>query len=111
MLNEGYIDVTSGYTGCSLNTAEFILELDINGSGFTQPFYTATTLNDVPQDTLWQSTIEGVLSGITDISLYTISLTDNTIHIESNCEGDYDPLSDANFTLELTIEYDVTCNT
>ena len=111
MLNEGYIDVTSGYTGCSLNTAEFILELDINGSGFTQPFYTATTLNDVPQDTLWQSTIEGVLSGITDISLYTISLTDNTIHIESNCEGDYDPLSDANFTLELTIEYDVTCFT
>lgn len=111
MLNEGYIDVTSGYTGCSLNTAEFILELDINGSGFTQPFYTATTLNDVPQDTLWQSTIEGVLSGITDISLYTISLTDNTIHIESNCEGDYDPLSDANFTLELTIEYDVTCYT
>jgi len=111
MLNEGYIDVTSGYTGCSLNTAEFILELDINGSGYTQTFYTATTLNDVPQDILWQSTIESVLSGITDISLYTISLTDNTIHIESNCEGDYDPLSDANFTLELTIEYDVTCFT
>ena len=111
MLNEGYIDVTSGYTGCSLNTAEFILEMNINGSAFTQTFYTATTLNDVPQDTLWQSTIEGILSGVTDISSYTISLTDNTIHIESNCEGDTDPLADANFTLELTIDYDVTCYT
>ena len=111
MLNEGYIDVTSGYTGCSLNTAEFILEMNINGSAFTQTFYTATTLNDVPQDTVWQSTIEGILSGVTDISSYTISLTDNTIHIESNCEGDTDPLADANFTLELTIDYDVTCYT
>jgi hypothetical protein len=110
MLNEGYLDVTSGYTGCSLNSAEFIMELTINGSAFTNTFYTATTLNDVPQDTLWQSTIEDTLSGIVDISNYTLSLIDNTIHIESNCSGDDDPLSDANFKLELTIEYDVTCN-
>jgi hypothetical protein len=109
MLNEGYIDVTSGYTGCVLNGAEFILDITINGSAFTQTFYTATTLNDVPQDTLWQSTIDGILSGITDISSYSLSLTDNIIHIESNCSGDTDPLANASFNLNLDIEYDITC--
>ena len=111
MLNEGYMDITSGYTGCSFNSAEFISQISINGSAFTQSFYTATTLNDVPQDTLWQSTIESTLSGITEVGIYTINLLNNTLQIKSNCSGDFDPLADAPFSLGLEIVYDVTCLT
>jgi len=109
MLNEGFIDITSGYTNCIFNSAELTCEITINGSAFTETFYTATTLNDIPQDTLWQSTIEGILSGITDIDTYQINLTDNTLTITSTCSGDYDPLSDADFSLGLSIVYDVVC--
>ena len=109
MLNEGFIDLTSGYTNCTFNSAEFICGVNVNGSAFTQSFYTATTLNDIPQDTLWQSTIENILSGIVDISNYTIDIVNNQLQIQSNCSGDYDPLSDADFSLELEIIYDIEC--
>ena len=109
MLNEGYLDITSGYTNCVFNSAELICEIDINGSAFTQTFYTATTLNDVPQDTVWQSVIENILSGIPQIESYEINLLNNTLTIYSNCDGDDDPLGDADFSLGLSIVYDVTC--
>jgi methyltransferase-like protein len=51
----------------------------------------------------------GILSGITDIDTYQINLTDNTLTITSTCSGDYDPLSDADFSLGLSIVYDVVC--
>lgn len=109
MLNEGYLDIISGYTGCSFNSAELICEIDINGSAYTQTFYTATTLNDVPQDSAWQSVIENILSGIPQIESYEINLLNNTLTIYSNCDGDEDPLSDADFSLGFSVVYDVTC--
>jgi hypothetical protein len=115
MLNEGFIDITSGYTDCVFNSAVLTCNLTISGSAFTsaftETFYTATTLNDVPQDTVWQSTIDGILSGITEIGSYEINLLDNTLTITSKCSGDSDPLSDADFSLGLSIVYDVVCGT
>jgi hypothetical protein len=109
MLNEGFIDITSGYSQCTLSSATFNCEVEINGSAYTQTFYTATTLNDIPQDTLWQSTIENILSGITEIQSYNIDLINNTFKITSNCNGDYDPLADAIFKLKVTIQYEIVC--
>jgi hypothetical protein len=40
---------------------------------------------------------------------YQIDLLNNTLTITSNCNGDSDPLSDADFSLSLTIVYDVVC--
>lgn len=141
MLNEGYLDITSGYTACTLNNAIFSCEIEIDcpfdncylitedefiittengdflvytdcGSGdatYTVPFYTATTLNDVPQDTLWQSTIEGILSSVTDIESYTVDLLTNILQLVSKCNGDVDPLANCKFYLRLKIDYDITC--
>ena len=109
MLNEGYLDITSGYTGCTFVNAQFVATLDINGSGYTQNFYTGTTLNDAPQDILWQTTVENILSTIPDVGGYNIDLINNTLEIKSNCDGDYDPLADASFSLGLEIIYDVYC--
>ena len=110
MLNEGYLDITSGYTNCVFNSAVLTCEIDLNGSAFTQTFYTATTLNDVPQDTVWQSTIESILSSISEVDSYEVNLLNNTLTIYSNCDGDNDPLADADFSLGLEIVYDVTCS-
>jgi uncharacterized protein (DUF2141 family) len=109
MLNEGFVDLTSGYTNCYFSSATFSCDIEINGSAFTQTFYTATTLNDFPQDTLWQSTIENILSSISEVSEYKVDVITNTIKIKSNCNGDYDPLSDAEISLALTINYNIYC--
>ena len=111
MLNEGYLDITSGYTNCVFNSSELFCEINIGGTAYTSTtaFYTATTLNDVPQDTVWQSTIENILSGITQIQSYDINLLNNTLTILSNCNGDNDPLGDADFSLGLSIVYDIVC--
>jgi hypothetical protein len=77
---------------------------------YSVPFYTATTLNDIPQDTLWQSTIEGILSSISTIDSFTIDLLTNTFEIISKCVGDVDPLGDCKFYLRLKIEYEVVCD-
>jgi len=142
MLNEGYVDIISGYTGCSFNNAIFTCQIEIDCPGdtcdiltedeffittengdflvyadcesgdvvYSVPFYTATTLNDIPQDTLWQSTIEGILSSISTIDSFTIDLLTNTFEIISKCVGDVDPLGDCKFYLRLKIEYEVVCD-
>ena len=109
MLNEGYLDLISGYTNCVFNSAELVCEVTISGVTYSQPFYTATTLNDVPQDSLWQSTIEDILDTIPNISSYAIDLLNNTLTVISTCSGDDDPLADEDFTLGLEITYDIVC--
>jgi hypothetical protein len=115
MVNEGFVDITSGYTNCVLTGAVYNCEIEISSpvSGstlYSVPFYTGTSLNDIPQDTLWQSTIESILSSATTVSSFTVDLINNTLQILSNCNGDYDPLSDCTIYLRLRIEYGIICN-
>jgi len=116
MLNEGFLDVTSGRTNCVLDTAVFNANVSITGStgwvsGDTVPFYTATTLNSVPTDSLWINTVEGILNGISEVGSVTIDLLNNTIIIKSDCDGDSDPLKGARISIKLQITYDVNCVT
>jgi len=114
MLNEGFLDITSGNTNCALVTAEFFADVSITGStgwvsGSTVPFYTATTLNSVPSDSQWITTVEGILNTIDEVGSVTIDLLNNTIIIKSNCDGDDDPLKGATISIQLQIIYDINC--
>lgn len=109
MINEGFIDLVSGYTNCVLNSAILTCDINIGGTAYTQTFYTATTLNDIPQDSLWQSTIEGILSSISEVGSYTIDLLNNQLIIKSNCDGSEDPLGGKTIDINLDIEYDINC--
>ena len=109
MLNEGFVDLTSGYTNCVLSSATFTCEINIGGTAFTQNFYTSTGLNDVPSDSLWQTTIGDILDSIPEVGSYTIDLLNNSLQIKSDCNGDQDPLGGKSVTLELGIEYNINC--
>jgi hypothetical protein len=65
----------------------------------------------VPQDTLWQSTIENILSSISEVGSYSVDVITNTIQINSNCNGDYDPLGGLPVSIGLSIVYDIYCLT
>jgi hypothetical protein len=123
MLNEGFYDATIGigsgntlsnpvHTDCVFSSATFTCVINISGTPYSGTFYTATTINDVPQDTLWQSTIEGLLLGIPYIQSYSLDLLANTLKITAYCDNpSYESLSDAPFSLSLEIDYEIYCRT
>ncbi len=109
MFFEGFMDVTSGYTGCTINSADLTCEITVNGSAYTQTFANITSIDDIPSDNLWIQSIEYILSTTPVFGEYTIDQLNNTIHIESNCNGDVDDIGNGEYSLGLSIEYDVSC--
>jgi uncharacterized protein (DUF2141 family) len=103
MLNEGFLDISSGSTNCVLNRAIFNYVIDFSGNTYEDSFYTGYTLNDYPSDNLWGETIEGVLSGITGISDVEVDVLNNTINITGDCS------TNERITIDLKIDYDMTC--
>ena len=102
MVSEGFLDLTSGYTNCFINYYILECEINLNGSAFTQ-----TVL--VENDGGWQQAIENILSSIPQVGEYSVNLLNNTLQIQSNCVGGVDPLGNANFSLSLNIDYNISC--
>lgn len=111
MLNEGFYDLTTGNTNCVLSSATFVASVEISGNTYQQSFYTGTTINDVPSETLWVETLENIISGVTGVGSYTINATTNSIQIKSFCDGNVNSLSDSEFVVGLNILYDIYCVT
>lgn len=117
MMNECYLDLTSGYTNCTLNSAVYNCEAYVTGettsgifvSGDTVSFYTGTTLTDVPSDQLWGDTIESIFDNIPEIRSTTIDFLNNTIECVSECNGDLDPFRNGWISIKLKIDFDITC--
>jgi len=109
MVNEGFYDLTTGNTNCVLSSATYTATIDISGNTYEQDFYTGTTLNDVPTESDWVDALEGILSGITGVGSYTVNPSTNTIQVKSYCDGDENTLSDSEFIMGLSIEYNINC--
>jgi len=103
MLNEGFLDISSGSTNCVLVSAIFNYVIEFSGNTYEGPFYTGYTLNDYPSDSLWGETIEGVLSGITGIGHVEVDVFENTISITGECS------SNERLTIDLKIDYVIDC--
>jgi hypothetical protein len=99
MLNEGFIDLTTGYTNCILNTAVLDAVFTINGSATTQNFIYS-------DDGAWQRAIETILGSIPQIISYTVNVLNNVLIIISDC----DQMGNNFFKLELSITYDISCD-
>lgn len=117
MLNEAFIDLTSGNTNCILNQAIFYVNITLSGGSVSppivesQPFYTGYTLTDYPSDAQWVSAIESILAGISEVGSYTLDPNTNQLIIKSDCDGDEDPLRGAYFKLSTKIVLDIDCDT
>ena len=66
-------------------------------------------MNSVPTDSEWINTVEGILNGIPEVGSVTIDLLNNQIIINSDCDGDDDPLKGAVIKIQLQITYDINC--
>jgi hypothetical protein len=111
MVNEGFTDLTVGHDNCVLSSTTYVAQVEISGNTYQQTFYTGTTLNDIPSDNLWVQTLEGIISGITGVDIYTLNLTTNSIVVKSECSGDSNALANSEFIVGLKINFDIFCET
>ena len=111
MLNEGYVDLTSGNTNCSLISAQFIAKVSAQPIGLSAQsiFFTSTSLNTPPSDNLWYDTIKQLLLSIPGILSVTIDQLNNQITIATNPANN--SLDGQEIVVELAIEYDIMCLT
>jgi uncharacterized protein (DUF2141 family) len=109
MLNEGFVDLTSGDTGCKLITASFNAKVSVKPIGLTtnQTFYTSTSLVDAPSDNLWYDTIKTLLQSILGIGRVIIDPINNKITIETDRGNN--SLNGQEIIIELVIIYDINC--
>ena len=109
MLNEGFNDLTSGNTSCSLVSATFGVKVSVNPLGTTanSNFYTTTSLVNVPTDNQYYDTVKNLLSTISGIGNIIVDDSNNQITIETN-PGDTS-LNGQEIVVDLTIVYDIMC--
>jgi hypothetical protein len=108
ILNDGFADLTSGFTGCVLVNAEYIAKVQVQPQGtvLTNSFYNGTSLIDVPSDNLWYTTIENMLESIVGIVDVVIDPLNNQITIIADPSSS---IIDQQIIVELVIVYDIEC--
>lgn len=116
MYNEGFYDLTLGDTNCIINSADFILEITVDGELKTVNFYTSTGIDDYPTDVDWVNIITDTLKTFYGIGNIVVDYQKNTIQIFNTCvtgttcnPGNTNLLSDAKITINLIIDYDISC--
>jgi plastocyanin len=111
MMNEGYLDLTSGNTNCNLISAIFTAKVSVNPLGLStsNTFFTSTSLITVPADNLWYDTIKNLLLSVSGVGNVIINQLNNQITIET-IKGD-NSLSGQEIIIELVIVYDIMCLT
>lgn len=107
MLNEGYYDLTSGYTNCILNQATFNIVATIGSITNVSQFYVSTALNDFPTDNEYFDALVALLETFDQVAQVNIDPLNNGIQIIAKCEEQYLVATDV--TVDMFIEYNISC--
>ena len=107
MLNEGYYDLTSGYTNCLLNQAIFNIVATIGDVTETSEFYTSYALNDFPTDNEYFDALVALLETFDQVAQVNIDPLNNGIQIIAKCQEQY--LVTTDVTVDMFIEYNISC--
>jgi hypothetical protein len=107
MLNEGYYDLTSGYTNCLLNQAIFNIVAIIVDVTETSEFYISYALNDYPTDEEYFNALVSLLESFDQVAQVNIDSLNNGIQIIAKCEAQYLVATDV--TVDVFIEYNISC--
>jgi hypothetical protein len=107
MLNEGYYDLTSGYTNCLLNQAIFNIVATIGDVTETSEFYISYALNDYPTDEEYFNALVALLESFDQVAQVNIDSLNNGIQIIAKCEAQYLVATDV--TVDVFIEYNISC--
>lgn len=110
LLNEAFNDVASGNTGCVLVQSEFIAEVVVVPSGYSDSisFFTGYTKTSVPSDNEWYDSVKILLETIDGIDEVIVNPLNNVITIKT------DPLNttlnEQLIEVNLKINFDINCS-
>ena len=107
MLNEGYYDLTSGYTNCLLNQATFNIVAIIGSVTGDSEFYVSYALNDYPTDEEYFVALVALLKTFDQVAQVNIDELNNGIQVIAKCEEQYLVATDV--TVNMFIEYNISC--
>jgi uncharacterized protein (DUF2141 family) len=110
MLIEGFFDLTSGDTGCVLNTVNWEILTDISGITNSQLFYVSTSLTFFPSDNLVFETIKTLLESYYGIDSVEIDPLSNKITIKTICNPP-EYLVGGEINVQIKITYSINCIT
>lgn len=110
MLNEGFMDLTTGNSGCELLSATFTAKVSVNPSGIVSStnFFTSTSLIQVPTDNQWYNTLRDILLGVPGVGNVLIDQLNNQITIETSRNNT--SLEGQEIVVDLIIEYNIICS-
>jgi hypothetical protein len=108
MLTEGYNDLTNCDNNCVLNGTIFEAIVSVGDITKSLDFYNGTGLDDYPSDSLWGTTIRGLLLTFDGVGDVTINNSTNKITIVTDCESEVS-LLDTNVLIKMAIHYDISC--
>lgn len=108
MLNQGFYDLTTSNSGCTLSSATFTARVFVSplGTTYESQFYTTNSLLTPPSDNLWLTTVKNLILTIPGIQNVIIDEFSNQITIQAAPNG---PLNNQQLTIDLLIEYDIIC--
>ena len=86
----------------------FYAEVTVSGNTQTQPFYTGTTLNDYPLDSLFYDVVKEILLSYEGVGEVLLDYLNNIITIDTNCNSNVS-LIDVDVKIDLKISYDIDC--
>ena len=107
MLNEGYYDLTSGYTNCLLNQATFNIVATIGDVTETSEFYISYALNDFPTDEEYFDALVALLESFDQVAQVNIDPLNNGIQVIAKCEEQYLVATDV--SVDMLIDYNISC--
>ena len=108
-LNEGYAELIDGYDNCLLTQTIFSASTAIGDCVNSTTFYTGSTLQDYPSDSLWFSAITSLIESCPQIGPGNVDINPltNEITISTNCEPE--SLRNSNVLIKMRIDYDIEC--
>ena len=111
MLNQGYDQLTSGRTDCSLISATYNLNVYVEPSGIsgTTTFYTSTSITDIPADNLYYDAAQSLLLSVPGVQNVIVNPVSNEITIQSSTTNT--ELVGKTIILKLFIDYNIICLT
>jgi hypothetical protein len=109
MLNQGYDQLTSGRTDCSLISATYNLNVYVEPSGIsgTTTFYTSTSITDIPADNLYYDAAQSLLLSVPGVQNVIVNPILNEITIQSSTTNN--ELIGKTIILKLFIDYNIIC--
>jgi uncharacterized protein (DUF2141 family) len=110
MFFEGFYDLTSGDTGCVLNSALWEVITTISGVSNTQVIYTSNSLLYFPSDNQVFYAIKTLLESYAGIDSVTIDEITNKITITTICNPPAYLLG-ADVSIQIRITYSISCIT